>query len=197
MRLDSLPQLRRPVLRARVGRALRGRLLRARAAGLLACSVPIVFGLQLQRARCGPHQGSSMVQAITSAAAAGPSCAGPDPCRVLAVACGCVWVRVILQHSWLTKSAVQPLTKCMRAWAGSVLLSILMWLVSPVVLGCLAVLLAFWLIVAQGQRARFRREKSKLRSEFDSYRREMQAKARPRPAPGARTPLRRTYIPSA
>jgi len=108
-----------------------------------------------------------------------------------------VWVRVILQHSWLTKSAVQPLTKCMRAWAGSVLLSILMWLVSPVVLGCLAVLLAFWLIVAQGQRARFRREKSKLRSEFDSYRREMQAKARPRPAPGARTPLRRTYIPSA
>jgi hypothetical protein len=68
-----------------------------------------------------------------------------------------------------------------------VLLSILTWLVSPVVLGCLAVLLAFWLIVAQGQRARFRREKSKLRSEFDSYRREMQAKARPRRASRAAT----------
>ncbi len=94
MRLDSLPQLRRPVLRARVGRALRGRLLRARAAGLLACSVPIVFGLQLQRARCGPHQGSSMVQAITSAAAAGPSCAGP---ALGARCCPCVHV-IMRQH---------------------------------------------------------------------------------------------------
>ncbi|KAK9825842.1 hypothetical protein WJX81_002239 [Elliptochloris bilobata] len=101
-------------------------------AGLLACSVPIAFELQLQRTRCGPHQGSSMVQAIVSAAQNGPS----------------------------------------------VLLSVLTWLVSPIVLGCLVVLLVFWLIVVQGQGSRFRREKVKLRAEFDSYRREMQAKAR-------------------
>ena len=63
-----------------------------------------------------------------------------------------------------------------------VLLSVLTWLVSPIVLGCLVVLLVFWLIVVQGQRLRFKREKSKLRIEFDSYRREMQVKAR---CPGA------------
>jgi len=99
-------------------------------------------------------------------------------CHHAAACCSCYHalsriIRLSLpRNHWLTA----------RARAGSVLLSILTWLVSPVVLGCLAVLLAFWLIVAQGQRARFRREKSKLRSEFDSYRREMQAKAR-RPAP--------------
>lgn len=58
------------------------------------------------------------------------------------------------------------------------LLSVLTWLVSPIVLGCLVVLLVFWLIVVQGQRLRFKREKSKLRVEFDSYRREMQVKVR-------------------
>ena len=62
------------------------------------------------------------------------------------------------------------------------LLSVLTWLVSPIVLGCLVVLLVFWLIVVQGQRLRFKREKSKLRVEFDSYRREMQVKVR-RPGP--------------
>lgn len=100
------------------------------AAGLLACSVPIVFTLEWKRTRCGPHQGSSMVQAVTSAAQNGPT----------------------------------------------VLLSVLTWIVSPIVLGCLVMLLVFWLIVVQGQRVRFRREKTKLRIEFDSYRREMQAK---------------------
>ena len=63
------------------------------------------------------------------------------------------------------------------------LLSVLTWLVSPIVLGCLVVLLVFWLIVVQGQRLRFKREKSKLRVEFDSYRREMQVKVR-RPRAG-------------
>ena len=64
------------------------------------------------------------------------------------------------------------------------LLSVLTWLVSPIVLGCLVVLLVFWLIVVQGQRLRFKREKSKLRVEFDSYRREMQVKVRcPGPDP--------------
>ena len=62
---------------------------------------------------------------------------------------------------------------------GRVLLSVLTWIVSPIVLGCLVMLLVFWLIVVQGQRVRFRREKTKLRIEFDSYRREMQAKVRP------------------
>lgn len=72
------------------------------------------------------------------------------------------------------------------------LLSVLTWLVSPIVLGCLVVLLVFWLIVVQGQRLRFKREKSKLRVEFDSYRREMQVKVR-RPGAGIVhriTPLR-------
>ena len=62
---------------------------------------------------------------------------------------------------------------------GRVLLSVLTWIVSPIMLGCLVMLLVFWLIVVQGQRVRFRREKTKLRIEFDSYRREMQAKVRP------------------
>ena len=54
------------------------------AAGLLACSVPIVFTLEWKRTRCGPHQGSSMVQAVTSAAQNGPSCASA-PCRGVCV----------------------------------------------------------------------------------------------------------------
>ena len=55
--------------------------------------------------------------------------------------------------------------------------TILTWLVSPFVLGGGAVILAFLLLVDQGQRAHFRRDREKLRAEFEAYRRQMQAKA--------------------
>lgn len=56
--------------------------------------------------------------------------------------------------------------------------SVLQWLINPIVLGSLSILLAFWLIIVRGQRLRYRRETSKLREEFDKYRKEMQAKVR-------------------
>ena len=56
--------------------------------------------------------------------------------------------------------------------------TILTWLVSPFVLGGGAVILAFLLLVTQGQRAHFRRDREKLRAEFEAYRRQMQAKVR-------------------
>ena len=54
--------------------------------------------------------------------------------------------------------------------------TILTWLVSPFVLGGAAVILAFLLLVTQGQRAHFRKDREKLRAEFEAYRRQMQAK---------------------
>ena len=54
--------------------------------------------------------------------------------------------------------------------------TILTWLVSPFVLGGGAVILAFLLLVTQGQRTHFRRDREKLRAEFEAYRRQMQAK---------------------
>ena len=59
---------------------------------------------------------------------------------------------------------------------GRVVGTILTWLVSPFVLGGAAVILGFLLLVTQGQRAHFRRDREKLRTEFEAYRRQMQAK---------------------
>ena len=43
-------------------------------------------------------------------------------------------------------------------------------------LGGLAVILGFLLLVTQGQRSHFRRDREKLRAEFEQYRKQMQAK---------------------
>ena len=56
--------------------------------------------------------------------------------------------------------------------------TILTWLVSPFVLGGVAVILAFLLLVTQGQRSHFRKDREKLRNEFEQYRKQMQAKVR-------------------
>ena len=55
--------------------------------------------------------------------------------------------------------------------------TILTWLVSPFVLGGLAVITGFLLLVTQGQRSHFRKDREKLKAEFEQYRRQMQAKA--------------------
>jgi len=55
--------------------------------------------------------------------------------------------------------------------------TILTWLISPFVLGGLTVILAFLLLVTQGQRSHFRKDREKLRAEFEQYRKQMQAKA--------------------
>ena len=56
--------------------------------------------------------------------------------------------------------------------------SALYWLVSPAVLGALCICFGFLLIVAAGQRARYRREAGRLKEEWLRYRREMQTKVR-------------------
>ena len=57
-------------------------------------------------------------------------------------------------------------------------LSVLLgWLISPVVLGSACVLMAFLLLLVHGQRARYGRERRRLKDEWFRYRREMQAKA--------------------
>lgn len=61
-------------------------------------------------------------------------------------------------------------------WLRRVVGTILTWLVSPFVLGGVAVILAFLLLVTQGQRSHFRKDREKLRTEFDQYRKQMQAK---------------------
>ena len=52
----------------------------------------------------------------------------------------------------------------------------LTWLVNPIVLGSIIVFIAFWLIIARGQLKRYFKESTKLKEEFDKYRREMQVK---------------------
>lgn len=44
-------------------------------------------------------------------------------------------------------------------------------------LGGLAVITGFLLLVTQGQRSHFRKDREKLKAEFEQYRRQMQAKA--------------------
>ena len=63
-------------------------------------------------------------------------------------------------------------------WVCRVVGTILTWLVSPFVLGGVAVILAFLLLVTQGQRFHFRKDREKLRNEFEQYRKQMQAKVR-------------------
>ena len=63
-------------------------------------------------------------------------------------------------------------------WLCRVVGTILTWLVSPFVLGGVAVILAFLLLVTQGQRSHFRKDREKLRAEFEQYRKQMQAKVR-------------------
>ena len=43
------------------------------AGGVVLSSIPVVVNLGWQRYRCGPNEGSSMQEAITSAIDAGPS----------------------------------------------------------------------------------------------------------------------------
>lgn len=52
------------------------------------------------------------------------------------------------------------------------------WLMSPVVLGSVCILLAFLLVVVQGQRGRYIREMAHFKEEWLRYRREMQAKVK-------------------
>ncbi|DBA94620.1 hypothetical protein WJX77_009861 [Trebouxia sp. C0004] len=54
--------------------------------------------------------------------------------------------------------------------------TVLTWLINPIVLGSIIVFIAFWLIIARGQLKRYFKESTKLKEEFDKYRREMQVK---------------------
>jgi len=54
--------------------------------------------------------------------------------------------------------------------------SILAWAVSPFVLGGICIVLGFFLLMTQGQRALYKKDREKLRMEFESYRHQMQAK---------------------
>lgn len=56
--------------------------------------------------------------------------------------------------------------------------NILTWAISPFVLGGLSIVLGFMLLVTQGQRSHYKQDKEKLRTEFEEYRRQMQAKVR-------------------
>lgn len=57
-----------------------------------------------------------------------------------------------------------------------VLDNILTWAISPFVLGGLCVVLGFLLLVTQGQRSHYKKDKEHLRVEFEQYRHQMQAK---------------------
>jgi len=58
-------------------------------------------------------------------------------------------------------------------------LSVLLgWIISPVVLGGSCVIMAFLLLLVQGQRGRYSREMARFKDEWSCYRREMQAKVR-------------------
>ena len=70
---------------------------------------------------------------------------------------------------------VTPLRDCWRRGLSTAL----HWLISPAVLGALCVCFAFLLVVAAGQRARYRREAGRLKEEWLRYRKEMQAKVLP------------------
>ena len=54
--------------------------------------------------------------------------------------------------------------------------TVLTWLINPIVLGSIIVFIAFWLIIARGKLKRYYKESTKLKEEFDKYRREMQVK---------------------
>ena len=58
--------------------------------------------------------------------------------------------------------------------------TVLTWLINPIVLGSIIVFIAFWLIIARGKLKRYYRESTKLKEEFDKYRREMQVKVQRR-----------------
>ena len=59
--------------------------------------------------------------------------------------------------------------------------TVLTWLINPIVLGSIIVFIAFWLIIARGKLKRYYRESTKLKEEFDKYRREMQVKVQQLP----------------
>lgn len=50
------------------------------------------------------------------------------------------------------------------------------WFASPIVLGGLAVLLLFCIVVLQSRVAKFRRDVHRLKEDFTSYRRDMKEK---------------------
>ena len=54
--------------------------------------------------------------------------------------------------------------------------SVLSWLINPIVLGSVILFVGFWLLITRGQLKRYYSESSKLKEEFDKYRREMQVK---------------------
>ncbi|CAL5219565.1 g1422 [Coccomyxa viridis] len=120
---------------------------------LCACSVPLVFNLQFGRRACGPHQGISMLIALGGAVLRAPRHA----------------------YTWHQTASLQHLPPC-SVGVTMVVGTILTWLVSPFVLGGVAVILTFLLLVTQGQRSHFRKDREKLRNEFEQYRKQMQAK---------------------
>lgn len=63
-----------------------------------------------------------------------------------------------------------------RSLTCRVLDTILTWAVSPFVLGALCIILAFLLALTQGQRAAYKLDKDKVRSEFEQFRQEVKAK---------------------
>lgn len=61
--------------------------------------------------------------------------------------------------------------------------SVLSWLINPIVLGSVILFVGFWLLITRGQLKRYYTESSKLKEEFDKYRREMQVKVELLPLP--------------
>ena len=61
--------------------------------------------------------------------------------------------------------------------------SVLSWLINPIVLGSVILFVGFWLLITRGQLKRYYSESSKLKEEFDKYRREMQVKVELLPLP--------------
>ena len=165
-------------------------------AGLLcACSVPLVFNLQFGRRACGPHQGISMLIALGGAVLRAPrhaytwhqtaSLQHLPPCSV-GVTMSQLPDRAFRVHkcpstmgAFLLEEAQDMGCSALTVhvlWVCRVVGTILTWLVSPFVLGGVAVILAFLLLVTQGQRSHFRKDREKLRNEFEQYRKQMQAK---------------------
>ena len=58
--------------------------------------------------------------------------------------------------------------------------TILTWAVSPFVLGGICIILAFLLSLSHSQRRYFQRDREKVRSELETFRREMKARVRAR-----------------
>ena len=59
-----------------------------------------------------------------------------------------------------------------------VLDTVLTWLISPFVLGGLCLILAFLLSLSHGQRRSAAKDREKVRTELEAFRREMKAKVR-------------------